>query len=122
MHGTPVGRLNPVIQFGPKSTKGWRVVSISSLSSPRTASTDLGFKRNLMPPPLRNLSGEVRKIIPVKFDDCGDLPPTLGFLCWEDFSNQPYGVALKRVLASIFERDVRPLLGQPRPTSIATTT
>ena len=57
--------------------------------------------------------GKVRKIIPVKIEDCGDLPPTLASLCWEDFSNQPYEAALKRVLDSIFERDIRPPLGAP---------
>jgi hypothetical protein len=60
---------------------------------------------------VRNIGGKVRKIIPIKIGDCGDLPPTLGSLCWEDFSNQPYEAALKRVLDSIFERDVRPPLG-----------
>jgi len=62
---------------------------------------------------IRKLGGKVRKIIPVKIEDCGDLPPTLASLCWEDFSNQPYEAALKRVLDSIFEVDVRPPLGQP---------
>jgi TIR domain len=71
---------------------------------------------------VRKLSGKVRKIIPVKIEDCGDLPPTLGSLCWEDFSNQPYEGALKRVLDSIFERDGRPALGQPRPDMVASTT
>ena len=40
------------------------------------------------------LNGKVRKIIPIKIEDCGDLPPTLSSLCWEDFSNQPYHSAL----------------------------
>lgn len=62
---------------------------------------------------IRKLNGKVRKIIPVKIEDCGDLPPTLGALLWEDFSNQPYESALKRVLDSIFGVDVRPPLGQP---------
>jgi hypothetical protein len=61
---------------------------------------------------IRRLTGKVRKIIPVKIEDCGDLPPTLASLCWEDFSNQPYEAALKRVLDSIFEVDVRPPLGK----------
>jgi hypothetical protein len=62
---------------------------------------------------VRNIAGKVRKIIPIKIEDCGDLPATLGSLCWEDFSNQPYDAALKRVLDSIFGVDVRPPLGQP---------
>ena len=61
---------------------------------------------------IRKLNGTVRKIIPVKIEDCGDPPPTLASLCWEDFSNQPYEAALKRVLESIFEVDVRPPLGK----------
>jgi hypothetical protein len=62
---------------------------------------------------MRKNSGKVRKIIPIKIDDSGDLRPTLASLCWEDFSNQPYDKALKRVLESIFEIDVRPPLGKP---------
>src|ERR1017187_3642987 len=46
-------------------------------------------------------------------EDCGDLPPTLAALLWEDFSRQDYEVALKRVLDSIFEADLRPPLGKP---------
>ena len=63
------------------------------------------------------LNGKVKKIIPVKIEDCGDLPPTLGSLCWEDFSSQPYEAAFRRVLNSIFEVDVRPPLGNP-PASV----
>jgi TIR domain len=59
------------------------------------------------------LAGKVKKIIPVKIEACGELPPTLGSLCWEDFSSQPYETALNRVLDSIFDRDVRPPLGIP---------
>jgi hypothetical protein len=70
---------------------------------------------------IRKLNGKVRKIIPVKIEDCGDLPPTLGALLWEDFSNQPYESALRRVLDSIFELDVRPPIGQPPLESLATT-
>jgi hypothetical protein len=62
---------------------------------------------------IRKLNGKVRKIIPVKIEDCGDLPPTLAALLWEDFSRQDYEVALKRVLDSIFEADLRPPLGKP---------
>jgi len=62
---------------------------------------------------VRKLAGKVRKIIPVKIENCGELPPTLASLCWEDFSNQPYEAALKRVLESIFDVDVRPALGKP---------
>ena len=60
------------------------------------------------------LAGNVKKIIPVKIEECGELPPTLGSLCWEDFSRQPYETALNRVLDSIFDRDVRPPLGKLR--------
>jgi hypothetical protein len=65
------------------------------------------------------INGKVRKIIPVKIDDCGDLPPIITSLCWEDFSNQPYESALNRVLESIFEVDVRPPLGK-RPIAMTT--
>ena len=65
---------------------------------------------------VRNIAGRVRKIIPVKIEDCGDLPPTLGSLCWEDFSNQPYHSALRRVLYTIFEIDVKPPIGSPPTT------
>jgi hypothetical protein len=61
---------------------------------------------------IRRLNGKVRKIIPVRIEDCGDLPPMLGALLWEDFSNQPYESALKRVLDSVFGRDTRPPLQQ----------
>ena len=59
------------------------------------------------------LNGRVRRIIPIKIEDCGDLPPTLASLCWEDFSSQSYHSALKRVLYSVFEIDDRPPLGSP---------
>lgn len=62
------------------------------------------------------LNGKVRKIIPIKIEDCGDLPPTLGSLCWEDFSARPYDAALKSVLDSIFDVDVRPPLGRKQNT------
>lgn len=62
---------------------------------------------------VRKIGGKVSKIIPVKIEDCGDLPPTLDALCWEDFSSQPYRTALERVLHGIFEVDVRPPLGKP---------
>jgi hypothetical protein len=71
---------------------------------------------------MRKQNGKVRKIIPVKIQDCGDLPPTLASLLWEDLSNQPYESALKRVLDSVFDRDLRPALGQPRPDTVASTT
>jgi hypothetical protein len=70
-------------------------------------------QRELDAATVRHIGGKVRKIIPIKIEDCGDLPPTLASLCWEDFSNQPYGAALKRVLDSIFGVDVRPPLGAP---------
>jgi hypothetical protein len=57
------------------------------------------------------LNGKVRKIVPIKIEDCGDLPPTLASLCWEDFSTRFYGLALERVLHSIFDVDVRPPIG-----------
>jgi hypothetical protein len=63
---------------------------------------------------VRHIGGNVRKIIPVKIEDCGDLPPTLASLCWEDFSNQPYDSVLKRVLDSIFDIDLKPRLGSRR--------
>jgi hypothetical protein len=60
---------------------------------------------------VRKLSGKVRKIIPITVDDCDDFPPIIDSLCREDFANQPYESALKRVLDSIFDVDVRPQLG-----------
>jgi hypothetical protein len=65
----------------------------------------------------RVAGGRIRKIIPAKIDDCSDLPSTISSLCWEDFSSQPYESALKRVLDSIFDVDVRPPLGLP-PTEL----
>jgi hypothetical protein len=62
---------------------------------------------------IRKLNGKVRKIIPVKIEDCGELPPTLSSLCWEDFSIQPYESGLRRVLDSIFDVDLKPRLGPP---------
>jgi hypothetical protein len=62
---------------------------------------------------VRNIGGNVRKIIPVRIEDCGDLPPGLASLCWEDFSNQPYDAAVKRVLESIFDIDLKPRIGSP---------
>jgi hypothetical protein len=60
------------------------------------------------------LNGKVRKIIPIKIEECGDLPPMLGSLCWEDFSTGPYESALRRVHDSIFDIDVKPPLGYPQ--------
>jgi len=57
----------------------------------------------------KKANGTLRKIIPLKLDDC-NLPPIIGGLCWEDFSNQPYESGLQRVLESIFDVDVRPPL------------
>lgn len=65
---------------------------------------------------IRKLNGRVRKIIPIKIEDCGELPPILASLCWEDFSNQPYEAALMRVLDGIFDTDARPPLGKPPST------
>jgi hypothetical protein len=70
---------------------------------------------------IRKLSGKVRKIIPVRIEDCGDLPPTLASLLWEDFSNKPYEAAFKRVLESIFDVDGRPPLGKPQAGTITWT-
>ena len=61
---------------------------------------------------IRKLNGKVRKIIPVKIEDCGDLPATLASLLWEDFSNKSYEAALRRILDSIFDVDIRPPLGR----------
>lgn len=58
------------------------------------------------------INGRVRKIIPIKIEDCGELPPTLASLCWEDFTSQSYESALQRVIDSIFDIDVRPPLGK----------
>ena len=57
----------------------------------------------------RKAAGTLRKIIPIRLDDC-EIPPIIGGLRWEDFSNQPYEAGLKRVLESIFDVDVRPSL------------
>jgi hypothetical protein len=62
----------------------------------------------------RKVNGKLRKIIPITIDDCHDFPPIIDALCREDFANQPYESALKRVLDSIFEVDVRPQLGKRR--------
>jgi|SRR5579871_64575 len=80
---------------------------------------------------VRKLDGKVQKIIPIKIDDCGELPPTLGSLLWEDFSKKPYGVAFRGVLNSIFRVETKPPLGSipdlppivaPRQTKISATT
>lgn len=76
----------------------------------------LWVKTELDAATVRKISGKVRKIIPVRIEDCGDLPPTLDSLCWEDFSNQPYESALQRVLDSIFDVDVKPPLLERPPT------
>jgi hypothetical protein len=60
----------------------------------------------------RKMNGKIRKIIPIKIERCDQLPPILHTLCWEDFTDQPYESALKRVLDSIFEVDRRPELGK----------
>ena len=60
---------------------------------------------------VRKINGKVKKIIPIKIDECADVPAILGSLCWEDFSDQSYDTALERIIDSIFERDVRPPLG-----------
>ncbi len=60
----------------------------------------------------RIANGKIRRIIPVRLDDCSDLPSTISSLRSEDFSNEPYDSALKRVLDSIFDVDVRPPLGK----------
>lgn len=63
----------------------------------------------------RKLDGKVRKIIPIKIDDCDQFPPIIGSLYREDFTTQSYEAALKRVVNSIFGVDERPALGK-RPT------
>lgn len=64
----------------------------------------------------RRNSGKLRKIIPITIDDSEDIPAIIDSLCREDFSNSAgYDSALKRVLDSIFDVDVRPTLGK-RPT------
>lgn len=80
------------------------ILSKSSINRP-------WIKAELDAATIRKLSGKVRKILPIKIDDCGDLPPTLASLCWEDFSKQPYERALQKVLEGIFELDPRPPLG-----------
>lgn len=59
----------------------------------------------------RKMKGSVRKIIPIKIDECDGFPPIIDSLYREDFSSQPYEAALNRVLDSIFDVDVRPPLG-----------
>jgi hypothetical protein len=70
----------------------------------------------------RKNSGRIRKIIPIKIEECDDIPPILGSLCWKDFSNQPHESAFKRIIDSIFELSEKPLIGsRPSPeTSKAT--
>ena len=65
---------------------------------------------------MRNISGRVQKIIPIKIENCGNLPPTLGSLCWEDFSIKPYELAIERILHSILGIDGMPPLGS-QPTA-----
>ena len=84
------------------------LISKSSLSRP-WVQTELDVATDM------KLNGKIRKIIPIKIEECDHLPPILRTLCWEDFTNQPYESALRRVLDSIFDVDVRPQLGT-RPT------
>lgn len=66
---------------------------------------------------VRKLDGKIRKIIPIKIDDCGELPPILGSLLLEDFSAEPYETALNRVLDSIFVVETKaPRRIAPAPT------
>lgn len=60
---------------------------------------------------VRKLDGKAQKIVPVRIDECGELPPILGSLVWEDFSNRPYDVAFKGVLNSVFAVDTKPPIG-----------
>lgn len=83
------------------------VISNASLSRP-WVQTELDVATD------RKNNGKIRKIIPIKIENCDHLPATLKTLCWEDFSDQPYESALKRVLDSIFDVDVRPPLGRRR--------
>ena len=84
------------------------LISQSSLSRP-WVQTELDIATDM------KLNSRIRKIIPLKIQECDNLPLFLRTLCWEDFTNQPYELALKRVLDSIFDVDVRPQLGS-RPT------
>jgi hypothetical protein len=60
----------------------------------------------------RRNSGRIRKIIPIMIEQCDDIPLIIRSICWEDFTSQHYDSALKRVLDSIFEVDLRPRLGK----------
>lgn len=60
---------------------------------------------------VRKLDGKVQKIIPIKIDDCGELPPILASLLWEDFSTRSYDAVFKAVLNSIFSLETKPSLG-----------
>lgn len=59
---------------------------------------------------MRFISGEVKKIIPVKIEPCGTLPLILSQLCWVDFSMPPYESALHQLLDSIHEVVLKPPL------------
>lgn len=62
---------------------------------------------------VRSLDGRVKRIIPIRIEDCDGIPPTLASLCWEDFSVNRYELALKRVLDAIFDVDAKPPLRRP---------
>jgi len=51
---------------------------------------------------VRLQSGKIRKIIPVRIEECGDLPALLAPYLVQDFHNQPRERALDRVVDSIF--------------------
>jgi hypothetical protein len=78
-----------------------------------TASIDRPWvKTELDAATVRKLDGKVQKIIPIKIDDCGELPPILGSLMWVDFSMKPYDVAFQTVLHSVFRVETKPPLGE----------
>ena len=60
----------------------------------------------------RKVNGKIRKIIPVKIDDCGVLPPIIDTLYRVNFTNRPYEAAVKDVIDSILDVDLRPPLGK----------
>jgi hypothetical protein len=63
--------------------------------------------------------GKLKKIIPVKLDDC-DAPTTIGGLLCVDLSNQDYQQGPQRLTESIFDIDLKPPLGaMPEPAKFA---
>jgi hypothetical protein len=54
--------------------------------------------------------GKLKKIIPVKLDDC-DAPTTIGGLLFVDLSLQDFKHGLQRITESIFDIDLKPPIG-----------